>query len=255
MNAVLPVHWLIALVCLAGYGETYGENHVLSAFQNYLDYKDLNASQLKVKNGDVSDFIDFLTNQTQPSDDEDSGEPVPAQHELFLLPVLEFLQSTVISVGHQQNCTHATGCRTSCRHLDHDHLTKYLYVFTASSRSEAEHDVVEVLASSEEEANSMEQSVTDQVGPCPSTLAHYFDRTQHQHTKAVPAAMQLATLLQDSESTEEIECSSDDEGVSPGFLPSATNGRTATLVSCGNFQAPAWTDVWQPDSTASKAHR
>lgn len=67
----------------------------MSAFQNYLDYKDLNASQLKVKNGDISDFIDFLTNQKQPSDDEDSGEPVPAKLQLFLLPVLNILRSTV----------------------------------------------------------------------------------------------------------------------------------------------------------------
>ena len=57
-----------------GYGETYGEEHVVSAFQSYLDHHDLDASKLKATNDHINEFLDFLTGQRQPSDDEASGE-------------------------------------------------------------------------------------------------------------------------------------------------------------------------------------
>lgn len=64
----------LAKICKpAGYGETYGEEHVMTAFQLYLDFQDLNAAQLKSTNKHVNGFLDFLTGQRQPSDDEASG--------------------------------------------------------------------------------------------------------------------------------------------------------------------------------------
>ncbi len=60
-----------------GYGETYGEDRVKSAFQTYLDILDLNPSQLKATNEVVGDYLDFLTNERQPTDDENSGECLP----------------------------------------------------------------------------------------------------------------------------------------------------------------------------------
>jgi len=59
---------------LVGYGETFGEDRVKSAFQTHLDSLDLNPSHLKATNEDVGDFLDFLTKKRQPTDDENSGE-------------------------------------------------------------------------------------------------------------------------------------------------------------------------------------
>lgn len=127
-----------------GYGETFGEDRVKSAFQTYLDVLDINPPHLKATNEVVGRFLDFLANERQPTDDENSG-------------------------------------------------------------SEAEHDVVEVLGSSEEDADSMEQSITDK----------------------------------DSESADEIECSSDEDDMSPSFagkaatsIPARRARRSATLVMC-----------------------
>ncbi|KAA6428957.1 MAG: ATP-dependent DNA helicase Q-like 1-like, partial [Trebouxia sp. A1-2] len=113
------------------YGETYGEDQVTSAFQTYLDVLDINPPQLKATNEVIGKFLDFLADERQPTDDENSG-------------------------------------------------------------SEAEHDVVEVRSSPEEDADSMEQSTTDQ----------------------------------DRESPDEVECSSDEDDMSPSIA-----GTAATSIS------------------------
>ena len=57
-----------------GYGETFGEDRVKSAFQTYLDVLDINPPHLKATNEVVGRFLDFLANERQPTDDENSGE-------------------------------------------------------------------------------------------------------------------------------------------------------------------------------------
>lgn len=60
-----------------GYGETYGEDQVTSAFQTYLDVLDINPPQLKATNEVIGKFLDFLADERQPTDDENSGECLP----------------------------------------------------------------------------------------------------------------------------------------------------------------------------------
>ena len=62
---------------VVGYGETFGEDRVKSAFQTYLDVLDINPPQLKATNEVVGKFLDFLANERQPTDDENSGECLP----------------------------------------------------------------------------------------------------------------------------------------------------------------------------------
>ncbi len=62
---------------VVGYGETFGEDRVKSAFQSYLDILDINPPQLKATNEVVGKFLDFLANERQPTDDENSGECLP----------------------------------------------------------------------------------------------------------------------------------------------------------------------------------
>ncbi len=62
---------------VVGYGETFGGDRVKSAFQTYLDVLDINPPQLKATNEDVGKFLDFLAEERQPTDDENSGECLP----------------------------------------------------------------------------------------------------------------------------------------------------------------------------------
>ena len=62
---------------MVGYGETSGEDRVKSAFQTYLDVLDINPPQLKATNEVVGKFLDFLANERQPTDDENSGKCLP----------------------------------------------------------------------------------------------------------------------------------------------------------------------------------
>ena len=62
-----------------GYGDTFGEEHVLLAFQQFLDCQDISEAQLKSDDKDLNDFLDFLTGQRQQSESESSGAPNSAR--------------------------------------------------------------------------------------------------------------------------------------------------------------------------------
>ena len=76
LGSVVPLNLTIfhKLSQAAGYGETHGEDKVLSDFQKYLAWKEISPSKLKATNEHISEFLDYVTGQRQPSDDEDSGE-------------------------------------------------------------------------------------------------------------------------------------------------------------------------------------
>ena len=48
---------------LAGYGETYGKERVLETFQTFLAAKDQNASQLKLTDANIGEFLNFFLEQ------------------------------------------------------------------------------------------------------------------------------------------------------------------------------------------------
>ena len=65
---------------LAGYGETYGQERVLETFQTFLAAMDQNASQLKLTDANIGQFLNFFLEQHEggmPSelDMEDNSEP------------------------------------------------------------------------------------------------------------------------------------------------------------------------------------
>ena len=48
---------------LAGYGETYGQERVLETFQTFLAAMDQNASQLKLTDANIGQFLNFFLEQ------------------------------------------------------------------------------------------------------------------------------------------------------------------------------------------------
>lgn len=64
----------------AGYGETAGEEAVAQTFAAYLAADDLNPSQLKATDQNVSQFLDFFLEQQEGGalgDTDDDVEPEP----------------------------------------------------------------------------------------------------------------------------------------------------------------------------------
>ena len=150
----------------AGYGETHGEDKVLSDFQNYLAYKEVNPSKLKATNENINEFLDFVTGQRQPSDDEDSGESAVLlfgqsclQQRLFALVTRWACTAHLLSI--QESTAHALSYRQP-------HLSA---AFAVSSRGEAGHDIVDVLSSSDEAESSTDQSTSEQVWHEPQIIS------------------------------------------------------------------------------------
>lgn len=68
------------MTALAGYGETYGQARVLETFQTFLAAMDQNASQLKLTDAKIGEFLNFFLEQHEggmPSelDMEENSEP------------------------------------------------------------------------------------------------------------------------------------------------------------------------------------
>ena len=54
----------------AGYGDTLGEETVLSEFERYLGLKDLNPARVALNDEHLDDFLSLLTHQRLRDDDE-----------------------------------------------------------------------------------------------------------------------------------------------------------------------------------------